>query len=101
MENQHKQSNLDKFMDFIINFFIECIPTRNELKTQKLKALFKILFLAIGVLIVLSLLVVLLAIYLFGIFLMVLGKILSIGTSTDLKHEKSQDRYYEENGRYY
>jgi cell division septal protein FtsQ len=101
MENQNKQSNLDKFMDFIINFFIECIPTRNELKTQKIKALLKVLLLTIGVLIGLSLLGVLLAIYLLGIFLMVFGKILSIGATADRKHEKSQDRHFEENGRYF
>lgn len=101
MENQTKQSNLDKFMDFIINFFIECIPTRNELKTQKLKALFKVLFLMIGVIIGLSVIGALLCIYLLGIFLMVIGKILSIGASSDRKHEKSQDKYFDENGRYY
>lgn len=101
MENQNKQSNLDKFMDFIINFFIGCIPTRNELKTQKLKSLFKVLLLTIGVLIGLSILGVLLVIYLFGIFLMILGKILSIGAAADRKHEKRQDRHFDDNGWYY
>lgn len=101
MENQNKQSTLDKFMDFIINFFIECVPTRNELKTQKLKALLKVLLLAIGVLIGLSIVGILLAIYLLGIFLMVFGKILSIGAASDRKNEQSQDRYFDENGRYY
>ena len=101
MENQDKQSNLDKFMDFIINFFIECIPTRKELKTQKIKALLKILLLMIGVVIGIVVLGFLLAIYFLGIFLMVFGKILSIGASFDRKHEKNQDRYIDENGRYY
>ncbi len=101
MENQDKKSNLDKFMDFIINFFIECIPTRNELKTQKIKALFKVSLLMIGVLIGLSIIGLLLAIYLFGIFLMVFGKILSIGAASDRKNEKSQNRHFEENGKYY
>jgi uncharacterized membrane protein HdeD (DUF308 family) len=101
MENQNKQSNLDKFMDFIINFFIGCIPTRNELKTQKLKALIKVLLLTFGILIGLSVIVALITIYLLGIFLMVFGKILSIGAVADRKHEKIQDRYFEDNEKYY
>lgn len=101
MENQTKQSNLDKFMDFIINFFIECIPTRKELKTQKIKALFKVSLLMIGVIIGLSIIGALLSIYLLGIFLMVIGKILSIGASSDRKHEKRQDKYFDEKGEYF
>lgn len=101
MEHQTKQSNLDKFMDFIINFFIGCIPTRKELKTQQLKSLLKILLLIIGVIIGMVVLGFLLAIYLLGIFLMVIGKILSIGASFDRKHEKSQDKYFDKNGKYY
>lgn len=101
MENQEKQSILDKSMDIIINFFAGCIPTRGELKTQKFKSLFKILFLILGILIGLSIIGVLITIYLLGIFLMIIGKILSIGASFDRKHEKSQDRYFDENGKYY
>lgn len=101
MENQEKQSMLDKSMDFIINFFVGCVPTRNELKTEKLKSILKILLLILGILIGLSIIGLLIAIYLLGIFLMVIGKILSIGASFDRKHEKSQNRYFNENGRYY
>lgn len=96
-----KQSMLDKSMDFIINFFVGCVPTKNELKTEKLKSMFKVLLLILGILIGLSIIGALLAIYLLGIFLMIIGKILSIGASFGQKHEKSQDRYFEENGRYY
>jgi len=101
MENQEKQSIVDKSMDFIINFFVGCIPTRNELKTQKLNALFKIVLLMIGVVVGVAVLGCLVAIYLLGIFLMIFGKMLSIGASFDRKHEKSQDRYFDENGKYY
>lgn len=101
MENQEKQSILDKSMDFIINFFVGCVPTRNELKTQKLKSIFKVVLLTLGILIGLSVIVALIAIYLLGIFLMVIGKIFSIGASFDRKYEKSQDRYFDENGKYY
>jgi hypothetical protein len=101
MKIQEKQSILDKLMDFIINFFVGCVPTRNELKTQKLKSIFKILLLILGILIGLSIIGVLIAIYLLGIFLMVIGKTLSIGASFDRKHEKSQNRYFDDNGKYY
>jgi hypothetical protein len=101
MENQSKQSILDKLMDFIINFFVECVPTRNELKTEKLKSLFKMLLLMIGVVIGVAVLGFLLSIYLLGICLMIFGKMLSIGAASDRKHEKRQDRYFDENGQYY
>ncbi|MER0438256.1 hypothetical protein [Emticicia sp. W12TSBA100-4] len=101
MENQEKQSISYKPMDFIINFFVGCVPTRKELKTQKLKSIYKILLLMFGILVGLSIIGVLIAIYLLGIFLMVIGKMLSIGSSFDQKHEKSQDRYFDENGKYY
>jgi len=101
MENQEKQSISDKTMYFIINFFVGCVPTRKELKTQKLKSIFKVLLLILGILIGLSIIGALLAIYLLSIFLMFIGKILSIGASFDQKHEKRQDRYFDENGRYY
>ncbi len=32
---------------------------------------------------------------------MVFGKILSFGASADKKYQKSQDRHYDEHGRYY
>jgi len=63
--------------------------------------MFKVLLLILGVLIGFSIIGVLITIYLLGIFLMVIGKILSIGASFDRKYEKSQDKYFDENGRYY
>jgi len=32
---------------------------------------------------------------------MIFGKMLSIGAASDRKHEKRQDRYFDENGQYY
>jgi uncharacterized membrane protein len=101
MENQEKQLVLDRIMNFIIELLVKCTSSRSEFNTYRTKAIFKTLLLVIGVLLCLLFAGIVLGIYLFSIFLMVFAKILSFGASADKTHGKSQDRHYEEHGRYY
>ena len=101
MKNQNKQTMTDRMVDFFIKILVKCIPIKSEFKTQRTKAIFKTFLLVLCIMLCVSFAVILFGIYLLGLFLMVFGKILSFGASADKKYQKSQDRHYDEHGRYY
>jgi hypothetical protein len=101
MQNQNKTSWIDIIIDFLIKILAKCTPSRIEFKTHKTIAIFKVLLMIIVVLLCIIFVGIVLSIYVSSFLLMILGKILSFGAVADNTHQKSQDRYYEENGRYY
>ncbi|WP_394991370.1 hypothetical protein [Emticicia sp.] len=101
MKNQEKQSLISQLMNFMFKIVKEQTPTKEEFKTQLTKAIFKILFLILGVLFCLMLAGITLGFYLLGFFLKILGRIFLLGAGTDFVHNRKQNRHYEENGRYF
>ena len=92
-----KKSILDRLM----NVIGESVPTRIELKTQKTKAQFKILLLTLCILLVASVIIGVISIYILGFFLRLFGTILTFGTASDFRHQRRQNRHFDERGRYF
>lgn len=92
-----KKSILDRLM----NLIGESVPTRNELKTQKVRVFFKTLLLILCISLVIAIIIGIISIYILGFFLRFIGTILTFGAAFDYRHQKSQDKHFEENERYY
>jgi uncharacterized membrane protein YiaA len=101
MKNQEKQSLLSQLINFALKIVREQTPTKVEFRTELTKAIFKILLLIFGVLFCLMLAVIILGFYLLSFFLKILGKIFLFGAAADFAHNRRQDKYYEENERYF
>ncbi|WP_394990705.1 hypothetical protein [Emticicia sp.] len=101
MKNQEKQPILSQLINLVLKIVREQTPTKEEFKTQKPKAIFKILLLIFGVLFCLMLAGIILWFYLLRVFLKILGSIFLLGAGADFVHNRRQDRHYEENGRYF
>jgi hypothetical protein len=101
MKNQNNTSWIDIIIDFLIKILAKCTPSRTEFKTHKTIAIFKVLLMIIVVLLCTIFVGIVLSIYVSSFLLMILGKILTFAAVSDNRYQKSQDKHYDEHGRYY